>query len=429
VVLYTIVVWIKSFKKEQSFAHRAETIKLWATATCFGIAYALYNPIFGMIFTNMRRTVHTRQDGVMLSAMEHLTKSFQSIIYGYSTRTVFEALPGNPLMLALICIVFMIGLVFLVQSVWKKKNSKTLLFFITFIPLPILYSLVYAKFSVAPAKPQYLLFMAIPLIGCIAIAADFLRLRTIRSGRNLSWLLFIAIIGVVGFPMANATINSLVSLDKRDWRGVLTYLSDNSRPTDAFACVGPDMITPVYFPTVYGQGRYGPKDVRFLRTTMDADIEDLRNSPWDSTDNTVWIIGYNDIMFQGEERIPTPTDIPQNAGVQSFNDLFLLEIRGDDTAADRLMDGIASIYHGLPDGRSLIAPSVLRGWYFMDQGNFQEAQKSFQLAVQQCPDEAEKQKLILDYLPEEFSSSGKITHQYRKTKSGKARLVKEKYRR
>lgn len=428
-VIYTTVVWIKSFNKENTFLRRAETIKLWATATCFGIAYALYNPIFGIIFTNMRRAITTRDNGVFPSAMEHLTQSFQSIIYGYSTRTVFDALPGNPVMLALICIVFMIGLVSLFQTVWKKHNSKTILFFITFLPLPILYSLLYAKFSKAPAKPQYLLLMAIPVIACIAIAADYLRLRTIRSGRNLSWFLFIAIIGVVGFPMANATINSLVTLDKRDWRGVLSYLSDNSRPTDAFACIGPDMITPVYFPTIYGQGRYGPKGVKFLRTTMDTNIEELRNSPWDSTDNTVWIVGYNDIMFQGEDKIPTPTDIPQNAGVQSFNDLFLLEIRGDDTAADRLMDGIASIYHGLPEGRSLIAPSVLRGWYYLDQGNLEEAQRSFQLAVKQCPDEAEKQKLILDYLPEEFSTSGKITHQSKNSKNRKARLVKEKNRR
>lgn len=428
-ILYTIVVWIKSFNKEQSFSRRTETIKLWATATCFGIAYALYNPIFGMIFTNIRRAIINRDHGVFPSAMEHLTQSFQSIIFGYSTRTVYEALPGNPFMLTLICIVFMIGLVSLFQTVWKKNNSKTILFFITFLPLPILYSLVYAKFSNALAKPQYLLLMAIPLIVCVAIAADYLRQRTIRSGRNLSWLLFIAIIGVVAFPMANATINSLVTLDKRDWRGVLTYLSDNSRPNDAFACIGPDMIKPVYFPAIYGQVRYGPKNVRFLRTTMDTDIEVLRTSPWDRTDNTVWIVGYNDIMFQGEDKIPTPTNIPQNAGVQSFNDLFILEIRGNDTAADRLMEGIASISHGLPDGRSLIAPSVLRGWYFMDQGNLQEANYSFQLAVQQCSDEAEKQKLMLDYLPEEFSSSGKITQQYRNSKIRKARLVKEKNRR
>lgn len=425
-VVYALGAWVITFRKDQGFIHRKETMKLWAVGTSFGVAYALYNPILGVIVDHMRRAINTGKPAAFSRAAALIGEAFQSVIYGYSARTTFSALPGNPWILALLAAFFMIGLLFLVRSIWKKRDSYSLLFALTLLPFPILYALFYALMSNAPSKPQYLFLLTIPVITCIAISIEQIRLQAKTISRSASWLIYATALGFALLPMFNATIHSLITQDKRDWRGVMTYLKENAKSTDAFACIGSDSVPPVWFPRDFGKARYGLHGVKFLQTSLRTDPEKLNRPPWNRTDNTVWIVGYNDTMYTGEDPVPTPTRIPRNGGVQSFNGLFILELHGEIPAVDRLMEGIDSIYQDTPEKHALIAPGVLRGYYFMNLQDQQEADHSFQWAISQCRNEKEKQILIRDYLPEYYSTARHMATSPRDIQKKKAKLVKQR---
>lgn len=425
-VVYALGAWINTRRKEQGFMHRKETMKLWATGTSFAVAYALYNPILGIIVDHMQRAINAGKPAVFSRAAALVGEAFQSVIYGYSARTTFSALPGNPWVLTLLAAFFMIGFVFLVRSIWKKRDAHSLLFALTMLPFPILYALFYAMMSNVPAKPQYLFLLTIPVITCIAISIEQIRQQTKAINRSASWLIYATALSIALLPMFNATIHSLITQDKRDWKGVMTYLKENSKSTDAFACVASDTVPPAYFPSVYGKERYGLHGVKFLQTSLRTDPEELNQPQWDRTDNTVWIVGYNDRMYTGEEPVPTPTVIPRNGGVQSFNGLFILELHGEIPAVDRLMEGIDSIYKDIPEKHALVAPGVLRGYYFLELQDQQEADASFQWAINQCRNEKEKQILVRDYLPEYYSTARNMTTTPQGPTKKKTKLVNQR---
>jgi len=286
----------------------------------------------------------------------------------------------------------------LVARARRRRDADIALWMATMLPFPFVYALVYANLGNALPKPQYLLLGAVAVFGCLSLAVDKLRRLTLRFGRVASALAFVGVLGFFALPMARASIRSLQSVDKRDWRGVMGHLKEHSGLDDAFAVLATNTVPPAFHVGVFGRARYGRQGMKFLNIDLRTSMDGLERPQWARSDNTVWIVGYNDRMYLGYDQLPTPSSATNNMRVHSFNGLFLMELLPGESAVHRLMDGLASLYEQVPDGRAFVAPAIFRGRYLLAQGSAQEAAVSFHAAVKQCRSTEEAGVLMRDYI-------------------------------
>jgi len=402
-VAYSLATWMASRRGTDSTQRRLETHKQWAAGTAMITAYAVYNPVGLLIFLRMGRQCvgdsgidwTTRFTGM-------LSDSYAALLNGYSARTL-SAASGPSWLLVAVAVLAAVGIVRLFRIMWRTREPVAILFATTVLVFPALYSVLYATTSSLPPKPQYLLLMAVPLVGSVAIAADALRLSTLRLGRVGSGLVFFAVIGTVAVPMTRASVRSLQTPEKRDWRGVLTFLRARSATDDAFAVVAPHCVPQRCTAPIYGVPRYGRPGVEFLAMELNRSLDPLDAPHWSRTDNTVWIVGLTDV-YEAAPRVgygllPPPEAKPPDFLVHHFTNLFVLELRGDMPAVARLLAGIDRLTASLPDGHGFVGPNLYAGRYCLTQGDPSRADAYFEAARRQCRSDADRDALIRDYLP------------------------------
>ncbi len=375
-----------------------ERSKLWAAATAIGIAYAMYNPFFGIVLDRSLRAVASHPTDVTGRMTTQLVESFRALFFGYSTRTVFSSLPGNAYLVLIAGAFSLFGLLVLLVRGVRGGEPAVVVFLATVVPFPVVYAFVFAHLGNAIPKPQYLLLGAVPVLACIAVGADALRRLCLQFTRTGAAFLFIGVLGVFVIPMARASVRSFSTVDKQDWRGVMTYLRTHSSVGDAFATVATDTVPPAFHVGVYGRARYGREDMKFLNLDLNARVDALDPPQWTQRDNTVWIVGYNDRMYLGYNQLPTPAPTTADTRVHSFNGLFIMELPPGEPGAARLINGLVWLYEQVPDGRSLIAPAIFCGRYLWARGNEREAAASFDAALRQCRSKDEAAVLTHDYI-------------------------------
>ncbi len=392
-----VCAWLKAHAAHDLTQREGESRKLWAAFTAVVLAYAVYGPIFGVILYRLSHAIGTHATPWFTRFTDQLSDAYTATISGYSPGTL-SATDGPGWVLLIAGAVAAVGLILLIKAAWRRRDPYATLFAVALVPFPFWYAGVYAKLSVAGAKPQYLLLMAAPLLGCIALAAEEVRRSARRAHKVTSVIIFVGLIGAILIPMAHATFGSLCQIEKRDWRGVMTHLRHHAETDDSFACVASDRVPPRYSVTVSGLGRYFKPGSKFLKVTLDTPIKRIEEPPWSTTGSTVWIVCYKDRFYSGKELLPTPTHLPPDVQAHEFTGLFLMELPGEAPAAERLMDGLALLARDLPDGSALVAPNVLCGKYLQAHGKHDQAERCFHAARRQCRDDEEVEAL-LEYLP------------------------------
>lgn len=373
-------------------ARVCESLRFRRTVISLLTAYVLYAPFFVVVFQQCRRAIHP-QSGVGLDRFRSLlSEGFAALFAGYSTRTVFSALPGATWLVLLAGLFTLVGASILLLRAARHVDRGGL-FLSVFIPFPFAYALAYSLAGNAIPKPQYMLLGAVAVLGCMSVAMDGIRQRLGAKNRMLGAVAFVALIALFAGPMASASWAALDRVDKRDWRGAMGYLKVHARPGDAAASAGSDTIPPAFGPLAFGKPRYGPEYLKFVPIALATALEAFNADAWRDRKNTVWLLVYTDRMYLGYDQVPAPAGVPGNMAVHSFHGLFLIEVHGDQPAVDRLMDGIAALYEALPDGRSLIAPAVLRSRWLMSLGDTLAAETALKDALRQCRSAPERQDL------------------------------------
>ena len=386
---YAAGAWFAAWRRAEPEWRPGETIKLWAAGTAVLAAYAVYNPVFGILFDRNRRAITSHASEEIERFSYLLSTSYTAMFSGYSWRTLYSALPASALVLTLAGVLAVLGLTLLIRSALQGRDPLIVLFVVAVVPFPFVYGAVFARLANAPSKPQYLLLMAAPLFGCIAIAVDALRRWTARRSLTLSWIVPATLLTLLVVPMAQASVHGLQVQNKRDWRDALTFLRDHADPDDAFAAISPDCVPTRFYTTVGGLGRYFTPHTKFLRIELRTDDAVLSTPPWQRVGCTVWVLCYRDPMYTGTDLLSAPTDFPSHINVHDFNGLFLLEVRGRSPAADRLMEGLTLLYRDLPEGRSLVAPAYLQARFLLAQGDLAGGRAAFETARRQCRNETE----------------------------------------
>jgi hypothetical protein len=243
-----------------------------------------------------------------------------------------------------------------------------------------------------------MLIGAVATFGCIAVVIDEIRRRVDTRNRALGAAAFVIAVGVFALPMARASLEGLQRIDKRDWRGAMGYLKMHARPGDVAVTAASDTVPPTFTPIAYGKVRYGPEYMKFVPIALTTPLDAFDADAWRDRENTVWLLVYTDRMYLGYDQVPPPSSRvgsahPTTMKVHAFNGLFLVEVYGNEPAIDRLMDGIAALYEDLPDGRSLIAPAVLRSRWLMSRSDTLAAKAALDVALRQC--RSQNEALIL----------------------------------
>jgi hypothetical protein len=258
--------------------------------------------------------------------------------------------------------------------------------------------LVYGYAGNAIPKPQYLLFLSAPVVACVAITAETVRGLIRPFHRVVGMAVFAAMVGVAAAPMARASVHALRTADKWDWRGVMGYLKEHSRPGDSLAVIATDTVPSTYHVAAYGRLRYGREDMKFLNIGLNTAADALDDASWQRSDHTLWIIGFNDRRYLGYDELPTPKLADPDVRTHAFTGLFLVEIPPGGTAAERLIDGLRRLYDELPPGRGLVAPAVFCGRYLLLRGDETGGAAGFAMALRQCRSVQESEVLTRDYI-------------------------------
>ncbi len=360
-------------------------------------AYVLYTPFFVVVLLHNLRAIGAGSEHWSRRTLMLLSEGFAALFAGYSTRTVFNALPGATWLVALAGVCAAAGAWLLFKSARERRDGCGL-FLCVFLTFPLFYSIVYGLFGNAVPKPQYLLVGAVVTFGCIAVAVEEIRRRLAVRSPAVGIAAFTVALCAFAVPMVRASLESLERIDKRDWRGVMGYLKDHAGPRDVFAVVATDSVPPGFRVAAYGKARYGLEEMKFLNIDLRTDLAAFKNPGWVRSDNRVWIVGYNDRMYLGRDQLPTPAVGPSGINVHKFNGLFVLELGPGERAVERLMDGLALLCDQTPKGSSFVAGAVLRGGYLLARGKDTEAERSFDSAIAQCSSAEEAAILMGNYI-------------------------------
>ena len=360
-------------------------------------AYLFYAPFFAVVLRQNRRAIGSASEDWIARVGAQLSQGFIALFAGYSTRTVFNALPGATWLILLGGAFTLAGACILLARAARRRDDGGL-FLCVFLTFPFAYAVVYAFLGNAVPKPQYMLIGAVATFGCIAAVVDEIRRRVDTRNRVLGAAAFVIAIGVFVLPMARASLESLQRIDKRDWRSVMGYLKTHARPGDVAATLASDTVPSTFAPMAYGKDRYGAKSLKFVPIALTTPLDAFDVDGWHSHENTVWLLVYTDRMYLGFDQVPPSSSredrtLPTTMKVHAFNGLFLVEVYGNEPAIDRLMEGIAALYEDLPNGRSLIAPAVLRSRWLMSRRDTLAANAALDVALRQC--RSQNEALIL----------------------------------
>lgn len=393
IVGYTLATWAVAYRRDDVASIYEEKRSLYATATAMAIPYLLSLPMLIMLVTRSRGGISPGFDGFVVRAADHLVDGLFATLAGFSARTLFDAhFPGG-WFLATATILSLLGLVSLVRSAVGHHNRRAAIFMASMGSFPILYAIVFACFTGALAKPQYLLLMAVPVLLSVAVAAKAIRDAVATRSRLAGKFAFGVIVAGIGLPMYAASLDCLEKKDKRDWRAAMTYLRFHASGSDAFAVTASDRVPSVFAPLAFGKFRYGIPQAKFLPIRQTTDAVELATGEWSKPADTTWLLVYTDRMYLGYDQVPAPAASPPLIRVHRFHGLFLIESRASETAADQLMDAIATLYRDLPPARSLVAPALLRAQFLRAKGDESAANESLDLAFRQCGDAAEAEVL------------------------------------
>jgi hypothetical protein len=394
--VYAFGVRRRSIQFDDEAARRNEASKFRRTTISLLAAYLLYAPFFAVVLQQNRRAIGSTSGDWIGRVGVQLSQGFTALFAGYSTRTVFRALPGATWLILLGGAFTLAGACILLARAARRRDSGGL-FLSVFLTFPFVYAVVYAFLGNAVPKPQYMLIGAVATFGCIAVVIDDIRRRLDTWNRTLGAAAFVIAIGVFALPMARASLEGLQRIDKRDWRGAMGYLKTHARPGDVAVTAASDTVPPAFSPIAYGKNRYGAEYLKFVPIALTTPLDAFDADAWRDRENTVWLLVYTDRMYLGYDQVPPPSRVgnapPTTMAVHAFNGLFLVEVHGDQPAVDRLMDGIAALYEDLPDGRSLIAPAVLRSRWLMSRRDTLAAKTALDVALRQC--RSQNEALIL----------------------------------
>ena len=385
-----------------------EKRRLWATFSAVAVAYAIYNPIFGVIYVSTKSYLFAATAPWPLRVGAMLHGAYQAILGGGHADPAMTLARRWWFQVAVASFAAS-GLVLMLRSGRRKRNSRAMLFLDTLTMFPLLYAMLYVRSTGFSPKPQYLLLLAAPLLGGIAVATDALRRELKPTGRILPWLAFAIIIGGVGIPMGLASVRALYRQDKADWRGALNYLRDHAEAGDAVASVRPHWSANSMGAFVVGAERYFKRGAKILRIEYQTSLDRLTKPPWSQRDKTVWII-CNKVPTL-TEILPTPLRPTRTIRIHDFHRLFLLEIRGEGLAEDRLVEGLAFLDRDLSDHGGLVAPNLLRARYHFARGESQQCEACIAAARRSCRNDAERSELA-GFLPNvndlRFTYSGPV---------------------
>jgi hypothetical protein len=355
-----------------------EASKLWRTALSTFAAYLFYSPFFWIVLRHQPVAIRPAAGDWTTRFASLLYEGLAALFAGYSTRTVYVALPGSRWLIVTGALLALIGLL---ATLVRRKRADCAFWWI-FVPFPLVYAFVYALVGNAIPKPQYLLVMAVLVFACIGLALDTARKclkRPILQHAFLSvMLLFLAV------PMTRASWDGLVRIDKRDWRGAMGFLKEHAQPGDVGVCMGSDTATPAFVPKAYGKDRYGPEHLRLIPVSTETTLDAFAGAGWGSSSNTVWMLVYTDRMYTGVDHVVPPKQRAGVLSIRSFNGLFLVELRSAEPAIERLMDTVGEWYAVLPVEASIPAPALLRWRYAVSHSDTVAAAESLAAARRQC---------------------------------------------
>jgi len=394
--VYALGVRLRAMSLDDQTLGRNEASRFRRTALALFAAFLLYSPFFVIVFQHSRRAIGSTSEGWLWRVCAQLHQGFAALFAGYSTRTVFNALPGATWLIILGGVCTLTGACLLFARA-RRRGDGGGLFLSVFLTFPFVYAMVYARLGNAVPKPQYLLLTAVATLGCTAVAVDGIRRRIAKHNRAVAAAVFAAIICLFVVPMTRVSMDSLRRIDKRDWRGVMSYLKTHARSGDVAATAASDTVPPTFAPIAYGKARYGAEFLKFVPITLTTMPDAFAARGWSDRENTVWLLVYTDRMYLGHDQVPPPTSVSSNMRVHAFNGLFLVEVRGNRPAMDRLMDGLEALYEDLPNGSSLIAPAVLRMRWSMSHSDTSGARTAIDDALRQCRSDAEANRLTSEY--------------------------------
>ncbi len=373
--------------RQKRIDNRSEEASMFRrTAMSTIAAYLCYSPFFWVVLHYQKVAIRPPSSDWLIRFGSLLHEGFSALFAGYSTRTVFAALPGSRWLVLTGAFFTLAGLAVAVARL-KRIRSAGSAFWWIFLPFPFVYALVYALLGDAVPKPQYLLVMAVMVFGCIATAVSALREFVGKSVLKNGLLAALVLLPAV--PMARNSWAGLMRTDKRDWRGAMGFLKQHARPGDVAVCMGSDTVVPVFRPKAYGRDRYGPEQLRFIPVSTDTPLGAFADAGWTSSGNTVWMLVYTDRMYTGVDRVVPPEPVLDATALRTFNGLFLVELGAGEPAIQRLMDTIGAWYGVLPADASIPAPAMLRWRYAVSRGDTRAAAESLEAARRQCTGAAE----------------------------------------
>jgi hypothetical protein len=365
------------------------------------IAYAIYAPVFWLVLSRSTRAIAVQPTRALARAGDHLYEGFAALFAGYSTRTVFISLPAPILLLIVASGLATVGAIAIARRTRQTGDAPGGVFLAAIVLFPFLYAITFALLGNALPKPQYLLFGAAAVLGCVAVGIEVLSQVSTHGNPLVRSVFACALCAGVGLPMAQASAKGFRRLDKQDWRGLMAYLREHSSPEDAFAVIAADTVPPTFHVAPYGRGRYGPKEAKFLNVRLDGDPTVLDDAPWDRLTNAVWIIAYTDRMYRGRrgrDGILPPASAYPDIDEHWFEGLFLLKVHGGGKASDRFRKALEAIYYASGERKSLIAPAFFIGKHVLAGGKELEAIGWFVQAEHQCRDRHEANLLKRDWV-------------------------------
>jgi len=440
-----------------------------------GAAYVFYAPVFIVIWRHATNAVSPSAEGLWLRAVATIADGFSAILAGYTERTL-HALPSGLFTPCIIAGLGLIGISQLIRTVFARSERRLAILLCTTLPFVVGYPIVYALLTHLDAKPQYMLWMSIPLFTGIGVFVTWmgapntlaidaylpafmtesasvdhcqmpshnpdgvvgachlatqgspprratLGFRTMprwgMAGRCCRTLLSGAVFTIVAVPMLRGSWHQLTTLDKRDWRGALTFLREHAAEGDALAVVASDTCPPVYHPIVPGQNRYFRKSAGFLPIEWDTRVDTLDRRPWSDSGNQVWVLCHNSRMYRDEDQIPTPSHVMDPIRVHPFHGLFVLEYPpsadASITAADRLMLALTGLLAGLPDDAAVSGPAMFCARRRLFEGRVAEAHEWSAFGLNQCStdDERHAWKAVIASTPLALVAEAYNAHQPR----------------
>lgn len=373
-----------------------EKQKLLGSLVCLLAAYAIYNPLAGLTLVRTWPWAHGERGAWLLGFGHILLQGWQAIFCGGVGSSALR-FAQTGWFLGLLTILALVGLALLFRRVWRERRAISTLFAVMMVAYPLVFAAIYGRLVATQPKSQYLLLMSVPLFVGLAVAADGLRLRLLGTRPIAAWLLFGMLLAGAVIPMGWTSIEALYRRDKMDWRGALTYLHEHGAPTDAIATLRPNWSRASMGAFVCGADRYAPGHPRILRIEFDTPWDALRLPPWNSEGNRVWLICHKG--HGAEELLPTPLEPIRSIRIHDFHGLFLLEVTGEGSAAERLMQALAFLDQGLPDRRGLVASNLLLSRYYRVQGDNDRAESSIAAARRQCPNPSDALALDPELAP------------------------------